>query len=373
MEINVIKVTNKKLLKAFINFEWTIYKGNKYWVPPLISERKKILSVKTFPFFQDGEMELFIAERNGKHVGRIAAIHNRAYNKSHNENAGFFGFFETINDQTVANTLFDTAINWIKKKNCDKILGPTNPSSTYGFGILIDGFDKSPSFQIGYNLPYYPTLIENYGLKKVKDLYIYRLTYKDALENKQLERVANIVKETNKIIVRPLDIKRDYKKDAASMRAILNKAWKNNWGNSPMNKAEMDQLTKDLKPLLQEDGVLFAEIDQKVVGFFLAILDYNQIIKTFNGKLFPFNIIKLFTRRKKIKTGLIYLFGVLPEHRMKGIDALLFWELLNRSYKNGILNGETGWILEDNAMMNNAIKKFGGSINKTFRVYGMDL
>ena len=315
-------------------------------------------------------MELFIAEIEGKHVGRIAAIYNRAYNKSHNENAGFFGFFETINNQTVANALFDTAINWVKNKNCNKILGPTNPSSTYGFGILTEGFDKSPSFQIGYNLPYYQTLIENYGLKKAKDLYMYSLTYKDALENKQLERVAKIVKE---IIIRSVDLKKNYKQDATSMREILNKAWKNNWGNTPMNKAEMDQLTKDLKPLLQEDGVLFAEIDKKVVGFFLAILDYNEIIKTFNGKLFPLNIIKLFTRRKNIKSGLIYLFGILPEHRVKGIDALLFWELLNRSYKNGILTGETGWILEDNAMMNNAIKKFGGNINKIFRVYGMDL
>lgn len=373
MEINVIKVTNKKLLKAFIDLEWTIYKGNEYWVPPLKSERKKTLSVKNFPFFQDGEMELFIAEREGKHVGRIAAIHNRAYNKSHNENAGFFGFFETINDPTVANTLLDTAISWIKNKSCDKILGPANPSSTYGFGILTKGFDKAPSFQMGYNLPYYQTLIENYGLKKAKDLYTYRLTYKDALENKQLERIANIVKETSGIIIRSIDLKKKYKQDATSMRDILNKAWKNNWGNSPMNAAEMVQLTKDLKPLLQNDGVLFAEIDQKVVGFFLAILDYNQVIKTFNGKLFPFNIIKLFTRRKHIKTGLIYLFGILPEHRMKGIDALLFWELLNRSYKNGILEGEAGWILEDNAMMNNAIKKFGGTINKTYRVYEMDL
>lgn len=373
MEINVIKVTNKKLLKAFIDLEWTIYKGNKYWVPPLKMERKKILSVKTFPFFEDGEMELFIAERNNKFVGRIAAIQNRAYNKSQNENAGFFGFFESIDDQSVANVLFDTAINWVKNKNCDKILGPTNPSSTYGFGVLIEGFDKAQSFQIVYNLPYYQTLIENYGLKKAKDLYVYRLNYKDALEIKQLERVANLVRENSGIIVRSVDFKKNYKHDAETMREILNKAWHNNWGNTPINKAEMDQFAKDLKPMLDEDGILFAEIDQKVVGFFLAILDYNEIIKTFNGKLFPFNIIKLFTKRKTIKTGLIYLFGILPEYRMTGIDALLFWELMNNSYKHGLLTGEAGWILEDNIMMNRAIQKFGGKVAKTYRVYGLDL
>ena len=157
------------------------------------------------------------------------------------------------------------------------------------------------------------------------------------------------------------------------MRDIHNKAWANNWGFSPMSSLEMDMLAEDLKLLIVPDGILFGELNGKTIGYILGLLDYNQIIKSFNGRLFPFNIIKLFTQRKKINAGRFHTLGILPEYRMMGLDALLYWELLNRSYKHGILNGEAGWILEDNAMMNNAIKKFGGKINKTYRVYGMDL
>jgi hypothetical protein len=368
--IKVFPVRNKKDKMRFIKFPWEIYKGNPYWVPPLIMDRKKILDTKKNPFYKHAEIELFLAERDGAVVGRIAAIKNDLHNYHHNDKAGFFGFFECINDQAAANALFDAAKNWLKQKGFDTMLGPANPSSNDEFGMLLEGFDDSPRILMPYNPEYYLNLCENYGLKKAKDLYAYKLENHKVTSSEKLERVQKIAKQRSGIKITQLDMK-NFEKDLEKVKEVYNKAWEPNWGFVPMTDEEVDAMAKDFKPLVEPSLVLFGEIDGKVVGFALVLLDYNQLFKDFNGKLFPFNFIKLYTQRKKIKWSRVITLGLIPQYQKKGLDAVFYWEIVNRAADKGILLGEASWVLEDNEMMNRGAQTMNGTIYKKYRIFEM--
>lgn len=367
-KVHIEKVSSKKDLLEFIKFPWQIYKDDKYWVPPLIYDRKKILDRKNHPFYQHAEAEFFIARRNGIQVGRIAAIKNDLHNKYHNDKVGFFGFFESINDQTVANSLFDAARSWLKSKGLTEMRGPANPSSNDEYGMLIDGFDDEPRILMSYNPRYYPSLCENYGFKKAKDLFAYKLENQKVTGSDKLRRVAEIARKRSGIKISPINMK-DFNKEIEKIKFVYNNAWAPNWGFVPMTDPEIDVMAKELKPLVEPSLLLFGEIEDKIVGFALVLPDYNFIFKQMNGRLFPFGIIKLFTQKKKIKWSRILTLGIIPEYQKRGLDAVFYWEIVQRAAMNGIYLGEASWILEDNDMMNRGAETMNGEIYKKYRIY----
>jgi hypothetical protein len=370
--VNIKTVSNNKEIMTFIKFPWRIYKDDPYWVPPLLMDKKKILNKKKNPFFKHAEMELFLAEKNGELVGRIAAIKNDLHNKHHNDNVGFFGFFDCINDQETANALFDKAKEWLKSKNLTEMRGPANPSSNDEYGMLLDGFNDEPRLLMTYNPPYYLDLCEKYGFKKAKDLYAYKLENKKVVSSEKLKRVAEIAQKRSGIKITQLDMK-NFTKELDKVKFVYNKAWAPNWGFVPLTEEEIDTMAKDLKPLVEPSLLLFGEIDDHLVGFALVMLDYNQLFKSFNGRLFPFNFIKLFTQKKKITWSRILTLGIIPEYQKRGLDAVFYWEIVNRAEKLGILLGEASWVLEDNEMMNRGAQVMNGEIYKKYRIYEMKI
>jgi hypothetical protein len=374
MSAITIKVINtKKEIKSFIKFAWKIYKDYPYWVPPLIFDKMRILDREHHPFFKHASAEYYIAERDGEMVGRIAAIKNDLHNQTHNDKVGFFGFFECINDQDVANALFDAAKKWLKENGCNAMLGPANPSSNDEWGMLLEGFDDEPRLMMTYNPPYYLDLCNNYGLAKIKDLYAYKLENKKVIGSEKLKRVAEIARKRANLNIYQMNTK-EFAKELEKVKYIYNKAWAPNWGFVPMTNEEIDALAKDLKPLVEPSLVIFGEIDNKLVGFALVMMDYNQIFKSFNGKLLPFNFLKIFTQKKKITWSRIITLGIIPEYQKRGLDAVFYWEIVNRAEQNGILLGEASWILEDNAMMNRgAAEVMQGDIYKKYRLYQIDI
>lgn len=368
--IKVFPVRNKKDKMRFIKFPWKIYKDNEHWVPPLIMDRKKLLDMEKNPFYKHAEIELFLAERNGELVGRIAAVKNDLHNEHHKDNTGFFGFFECINDQNAANALFNAAKSWLKEKGFDTMRGPANPSSNDEYGMLLEGFDDSPRILMTYNPPYYLELCENYGLKKAKDLYAYKLENKKVMSSDKLKRVAEIAQKRSGMKVSQIDMK-NFDRDLEKVKYVYNRAWEPNWGFVPMTDEELDHMAKDLKPLVEPSLVLFGEINDQLAGFALVMLDYNELFKSFNGKLFPFNFLKLFTQKKKIKWSRIITLGVVPQFQKKGLDAVFYWEIVNRAHAIGIDLGEASWVLEDNEMMNRGAQVMNGTIYKKYRIYEM--
>ncbi len=370
--VSIKVVETKADLMKFIKLQWKFYEGDPHWVPPLIMDRKKILSKEKNPFFQHGNAEYFLAEKNGELAGRIAAIKNDLHNQHHNDKVGFFGFFECVNDQEVANALFNAAKDWLVKNGCNAMRGPANPSSNDEYGMLIDGFDDSPRILMTYNPKYYLELCDNYGFNKGKDLYAYKLENKKVIAVDKLRRVAEIAKQRSGLKISQINMK-DFNNELNKVKYVYNKAWQPNWGFVPMTDAELDAAAKDLKSLVEPSLVLFGEIKDQVVGFALVMPDYNQIFKQMNGRLFPFNFIKLFTQKRKLKWCRIIILGVIPEFQKKGLDASFYWEIVNRAHDIGIDLGEASWILEDNDMMNRGAETMQGEIYKKYRIYEMPI
>ncbi len=365
--IEIITVSNKKQLNQFIKFPWKIYKDDPHWVPPLLMDIKKRFK-SSFSFFNFGQQECYLAYKDGELVGRIAAIKNDLYNETHKDKTGFFGYFECINDQAVANKLFDTAKAWLQDKGLNIMHGPASPSSNHDYGLLVEGFDDSPRMMMTYNPKYYIDLITNYGFEKTMGLLAYKMTKEDVLGNPKLQRVADIAQKRAKMTIRPVNMKK-IKEEVQHIKNLWNEAWEDNYGFVPMTDAEIDELAEDIKPIAEPSLILFGEIDGEVVGMGIALLDYNYVFKQMNGRLLPFNFLKIFTQKKKIEWLRVIVLGISPKYQGKGLDAVFYNTLIQNGFKLGLKYGEASWILEDNVMMNRGMKVVNGEVYKRYNVY----
>ena len=369
--ITVRPVASKSDEKKFIKFQWVPYKGNPYWVPPMLMDRRKLIDRKGNPFYKHATMELFLAERDGEVVGRIGAIINDNHNKEHSENIGFFGFFESIDDWDVARSLFDAARNWLKEKGVTAMRGPASPSVNDEYGLLIKGFDRVPAVLMTYNPPYYQKLVEGYGFKKAQDLFAYYI-HKDKVFNEKFRRIADTVLKRSSLTIRPLDMKR-FDEEVALIRDLYSRGWQRNWGEVPMTEDEFNYVAKDLKAVVDPRLVIVAESNGKPVGFGMTLPDLNQVlIHNKHGWLIP-GIVRLLTQKKKIDRVRIVILGVLPEYANTGIGAALFYETGRRCVESGYPHGEASWVNEDNLMMNRGAELMQGTVDKTYRIYQMQI
>lgn len=373
--IRIRKVENEKERMEFIKFPWEIYKGNPYWVPPLIFDVRKNLDPNKNPFFKHAEVQLFLAEKDGKIAGRIAAIKNDNHNDFHKDKAGFFGFYETIDDEDVSDLLLDTACEWVKEKGLNEILGPVNPSTNDECGLLVDGFDSSPVFLMPYNLKHYQTKIENFGFEKANDLYAYYIPSKVINDPKimtRLERMSDLIKKRSDVTTYNINMK-DLNNEVRKIEEIYNSAWESNWGFVPITTAEFDYMADSLKMVVDPDLVMFAEVAGKPAGFTLSLPDFNQVLKKMNGRLLPFGFLKILTGKKKIDFLRVIIMGVKPEYQKKAIDSVFYLETIKMGNKNGYTGAEISWVLEDNMPMRMTAEKLGAHIYKTYRIYKKNL
>lgn len=320
------------------------------------------------PFYQHGDIKLFLARRGEQAVGRIAAIKNGQYTKTYNDGYGFFGFFESINDQEVANQLLDAARYYLQNKGFSKMIGPANPSSNYEFGLLIEGFSKLPTLLMAYNPNYYQKLLEDYGLIKAKDLYAYLISVERVYNDAKLMRRVNIARRRTDVTVRSLD-KRRFKQDLQHFMEIYDSAWAPNWGFVPLAKDEINAFAAELKPLIDPDLVLFVEKQGETIGAALGMPNLNPAIRKMNGRLLPFGLIKFLFYRNRIDLARILILGVVPKFQGRGLDALLYHEISKKLHAKGITWAEASWILEENKMMIRGVEMMDGVLDKTYRVY----
>lgn len=357
-------------LSRFIHVSYGIYRDDPHWVAPLIADLKKVF-YDTNPLFEHAEMALWVATRGGRDVGRIAAIVDRNHIAKHHDGAGFWGFFECIDDQAVADALFATAAGWLKSRGCGKLLGPMNPTTNDECGLLVDGFDSPPVVMMTYNPRYYIDLVERGGFTKAKDL----LAYKFTLDPKPLERLGRIadgLAKRNPDIKITTIRKRHLRADLEKVKAVYNAAWEDNWGFVPMTDGELSFMAARLKPLLVEELALVAEDKGEPVGFMLCLPDLNEVIKPMKGKLLTpkiIDLLKLLMGRKTPKFARVVTLGLLKTHRQKGIDAMFFAQCLRYGLQRGVKECEVSWMLEDNVMVLRPVEVFGGSKYKTYRLY----
>ena len=361
-------------LKKFIAFPYDLHRGHPYWVPPLRMDIKKLLSREKNPFFGHADAEYYLATRedgNGEQiVGRIAAIHNRAHNEFHEDTVGFFGFFEAIDDQAVADALFKPVREWLTARGLTVMRGPTSFSTNDECGLLIDGFETRPTLLTPYTPEYYTKLVEHAGLTKAKDLLQYQTVSNQLPE--RLIRGAQRIAERQHITLRPLNMK-DFDGDVEIIKKLYNGVWEKNWGFIPMTDAEIDHMAKDMKPVVVPNLIVFAEKDGEPIGFAAALPDLNPALaKNPSGHLFP-GILKILWAARKVTRIRILLLGLKKEYRRTGADALMYHWIWDKGYELGYRWAEAGWILEDNTAMNNGLERLGFQHYKTLRLYDQQL
>ncbi len=358
-------------LAAFIDFGHELYKGNSNYVPELFIAQRDLLSPGKHPFHEHSVIQCFIAYDDKKIIGRIAAILNNNHNSFNKANDGFFGFFDCINDEETASMLFAAAATWLKEKGvAGSLIGPVNLSTNETCALLIEGFDSPPVAMMTYNEPYYKDLLEKYGFQKKTDLIAYHFSTEER-DERRLKTVDMIKErlERRGIIFRPINLKK-FKEETDQIRAIYNSAWDKNLGFVPMTENEFKYLAKDLKMILDKDFCVVAEHNGKMVGFSLAIPDVNQILRRIKkGRLFPTGIFKLLFQRKSIKKIRIITLGVIEGYRKMGIETVFYADIIKKVLEKGITSAEASWVLEDNFLMNKAIKEINGKPYKKYRIF----
>jgi GNAT superfamily N-acetyltransferase len=367
-DIDVVAVNGKSGLEEFIELPYALHRNDAHWVPPLRIAVKELLDRKKHPFYANAEAEFFIARREGRVAGRIAAIIDRNHNQFHGENTGFFGFFESEDDPAVAGALLAAAREWTFKRGAQVLRGPVNPSTNYECGMLIEGFDADPMIMMTYNPPYYPALMERAGLRKAKDLYAYG-GMAPQIELGKIERVATRALAKHGVRIRPIDVK-NFNADVMRVWEVYNSAWSRNWGFVPMSRDEFFLMGKEMKQILKPELVLIAEVGDRVVGFALALPNLNHALKKANGKLVPTGLLKILYYQRLTKDVRVFALGVTEEYRTTGVAAGFYATLVRNALKLGYDGAcEMSWILEDNVLMNRSAELMGVRRYKTYRIY----
>ena len=346
-KIQIDAVQTRRQQKQFFQLPWELYRDDPLWIPPLRRNQLELLGYRPHPFHDEAEVQTFIALRGGKVCGRIAAIIHRAHVKRYKEQRGFFGFFESIDDEDVAGRLFDTANDWLRAREMDCIRGPMNPAFHYEMGMLVDGFDKSPSFMMTYNPSYYPSLLERIGgFEKSEDLYAYYGHIN--MVPQVLEKIGFGVREAKKrfsIKLRPIDTSR-FREEILMFLDIYNQSFQTHWGFVPMSAAEVATISSELRHLIVPDFTVIAEVDDKPVGCIFVLPDYNPRIRKIDGRLFPFGFLRLLWNRRAIKRARIVSANVLPEYQMWGLGLVMLDYLVPLAQRGNIEDVEFSVVAE---------------------------
>ena len=363
---------SRRELSRFFDVADALYASDPLFVAPIRSDVAKVFQGEN-PFFRHGEMQLFIARRGGRDVGRVAAILDRNHNEFHGEKTAFFGFFESENDPEVAGKLLEAAALWGRERKMTVLRGPTNPTLNDEAGLLVDGFDSPPVMMMTYNPPHYAALIEGQGFSKVKDL----LAFWFPLEEKPLERLTRVAerfrRRSPEIQVRNVT-RGSLTRDLGRIREVYNEAWEKNWGFVPMTGEEMDFMAARLKPLLVPELLWIGEAPRpdgslEPMAFMLMLPDYNVAIAPTRGRLLPFGWLRFLLARSRVRTVRVVTLGVKKPWRQSGIQSIMMADSLRFLLKKGYTGAEVSWLLEDNELVIGAVRLWGGRLYKTYRIY----
>jgi len=369
--IEVKQVENKGMMNDFIIFPWTskIYEKDAAWVPPIIHSQKNLFNRKKGYFFEIGEADFFVAYKDGIPAGRITAHVNHLYEEKYEMDTGFFGFFESVNDQAVALALFDTASGWLKGKGKKIMNGPQSFSIYDSVGFEVEGINKMPTVGLFHFAPYYKDLAETCGFIKCIDWHCF------LVERIHYEKHAPYLKEVKDSLLDSTDVKfttlekNEILKKVKEVQQIFNIAWEGNWGHLPLTDKQMKMIFKELKTFIIPEFAIFAEKDGKTIGFIISVPDVNPGLRILNGRLYPWRLIRFIREIKKIKRVRSIIMGVLPEYRGRHIDDIFYLKSIEAGLNLDIRESDCSMIVETNHKMINALKPLTPNPYKTYRIY----
>ncbi len=370
-------VETKADKKAFVNLAWDVYRDDPAWVPPLKDEVHGLITPGKNPWFEHAKAKFWLAERDGKPVGRISAQVDDLVQQHMGQGTGQWGMLETL-DKEAAAVLIATAEGWLREQGMTTSMGPISLSIWDEPGLEIEGFDEPPTAMMGHHRPEYQAWIEGAGYEKAKDLLTYEVNIANWSDPK-IDRLIAAGERNPRIRIRMVD-KSKFDSEARIILNLLNDAWSNNWGYVPLTESEIAYAGKKLKPIIYNELVRIAEYDGEPVAFMITLPDINELIKDLNGELFPFNWMKLLWRLRKPRTrrARVPLMGVARKLHQKLLASQLAFMLIEYTRRDcvgkfGIETGEFGWILEDNKGMLSIAELPGARVNHRYRIYQKSL
>ena len=371
----VIKpVYSKEERKIFMDAAGPAYEGDPCYIKPLDFELAARLDPKKNPSLNNADHQLWVAQKDGRVVGRISAMLNPLHLQRHADSTGHFGFLDAIDDEQVFDALLATAEDWLTKRGMKRIAGPYNFSVNEECGMLIDGFDSSPYVMMPHGRPWYQGHIERRGYTKASDMYALRyVNERDFIPERRRRFVEKLISK-DKVSIRLLDMK-NFREDIGIVVDIFNDAWADNWGFIPFTNAQADQMASELRPIIEPHNMVLCYYEGQPAAFGLVLPNVNEASRDFGGKLFPFNWVK-FLWRLKVKgltSARMPLMGIRKKLQGKPVGAAFAYKIIDMvnsaNLDRGTKESELSWILETNPAMLNMLTEMGGEIYKTYRIY----
>jgi len=373
MTIEIVPVTDRAMLRRFIRVPFAVHEHDSAWVPPLLMEREEAFSPKHNPFLRRAEVRFWLARRDGRDVGRITAQIDPLAQRSSDGRVGHFGCLSVEDNPEVFAALLNTAEDFLRSRGVTHVQGPFSLSINEETGLLVEGFETPPMLLMGHDPVYAAARLEALGYRKEKDVYAYLLDMETPLSS-SARRMLELPLPAS-VTMRRLNFK-DYANEIRRIVDIYNDAWSGNWGFVPLTEPEGEAMAKQMRMLLDDRLVWFAEADGQAVAFIVALPNINEAVRDLNGRLFPFGWAKLLWRLKmrRVKSARVPLMGV--RRSLSGtligsaIPLQLIGSVLPANADFGFRWIELSWILEDNLPMRRILERLGARAYKTYRVYG---
>ena len=375
LTIEKVDTDNKSQVKRFVEFYYQLYKNCPQWVPPLYMDAYIPLNRKKHPFYEHSDADFFLAVRDGKDVGRIAALENKPFNKYHKTKDAEFYFFDSINDQEVAKVLFNAVFDWAKKRGLNKVVGPKGLSGFDGYGIQIEGIEhRQMMTMMNYNYDYYPRLVEAIGFEKEVDFVSCYLTSEAFKIPERVERITQRVIERGNLRVKKFKNKRELIQWAQRIGKAYNDTFVNNWEYYPFTQREVDFMVQNLMTVADHRLIKVILHGEDVVGFLFAFPDVSAALQRAKGRLNPISLIDLLIEMKRTKTVSGNGMGVLPKFQGTGGNALLYYELGKTllDFKQ-FENVEMTQVAETTRQKRADLKNLNGVEYKNHRVYRREI
>jgi GNAT superfamily N-acetyltransferase len=369
--VEVIPISLPGDALRFMKPWFAIYANDPHWVPPLLVERKRFFDPRRNPYFEVADVQCFVARREGRDVGTIAAVVDHAHQR-HERGTGFFGFFEFIDDLEVAAALLGAAREWHADRGMLRMVGPSNFNTNHDFGLLVDGFDSDPCIANPHNSAYYPKVYEALGLRPVKDWFAYRVDV-GMPGIATMQRVAErMLARRSELRIRSLDLK-NFDAEVAILRRLYVDAWQSNWGHVEVGEAEFRFIAEGFRAIIDPELCLVAEIDGVPAAISITLPDLNPVVKQMKGRLWPLGWYYFLTRARRTQRVRVFMLGVARAFQSLPLGALLYARTAEVAARKGYREGEASLILEDNHRMRGALEKLGGTITKTYRSYEIEV
>jgi hypothetical protein len=375
VSIEMVDLKKRKAVNEFVQFQYDLYKDVPQFCPPFYGDIKLMLNKEKHPFFEHSDGDFFVARKDGKMAGRIAVMENKPFNKYHQTKKAQFYLFDCINDQEVANSLFEAAFEWARARGLNQMVGPKGFNAFDGYGIQTEGFEHHQMMiMMNYNFPYYVDLVTNLGFETEVDFMSCYLPIDNFQIPDRIKLIAEKVKARGTLKVLEFKNKREVEKVAPLIGKAYNDTFINNWEYYPLSEREVKKLVDDLLTLIVPDLIKLIMHEDKIIGFLLAFPDITEALQRGKGHITPWGVVDLMRSVKTTNWITLNGAGVLPEYYGRGANALLYYEM-DRTLKSSgqFAHGELTQVANTAVQMRQDMIKAGGQPYKNHRVYHRDI